>query len=82
MRNHIIKVTREHIQKALTDITYSDPIQVALEDAGFGKCIVVSDGFTIVGSPVKHVPFDVGDRLKAWQLTNKMEPFGFTVQLH
>ncbi len=79
----VVHVRRADIQKALVDNTHWDPIQVALEREGPGRCIVNSRGFTMIGTPMKHIPFprDVGDRLIEFEVTGKMQPFEFESEL-
>ena len=83
-----LHVTAEDIQKHKTDSSYSDPIQVALEREGFGRCVVTFISFISFaafsfGDPVKTVPLPmhVSDRLKTLNLGKEMKPFEFDIEV-
>jgi hypothetical protein len=85
---HTVQVRADDIKKYLDESSYSDPVQAALERQGFGICVVTSTSFITfaafsLGNPVRTVPLPmhVGDRLKALQLGQRMEPFEFDIEL-
>jgi hypothetical protein len=79
--NQPIVITPEDIEKARKeDFAYTDPIQVALERQGYGKCHVTSTGVT-VGSLKMAFPDDIQFRLRTWDESHEMEPFEFEVKV-
>ena len=79
--NQPIAITPEDIEKArMEDFSYTDPIQVALERQGYGKCHVKITGVT-VGSVLMGFPEDVQFKLRIWSETQEMEPFEFELKI-
>jgi hypothetical protein len=74
MKNKKILVTSEDIERAHSDINYSDPIEVAIERYGHPKAIVNSAGASFGGFRMTF-PKGLDGRLKEWNLTRRMEPF-------